>query len=495
VNEPAPRRRLSDRDARRLSVAVGLATLALGSWLCARPDPSPLLVAVTDLPPLPSAAPAAADLEAGPHPAASCDELMARDDPDDAPLLPLLCPGHELSLHRAKQVLLAADSIPAALALRPALAPHPELVAIVDLVAGQASGALPAGDFDPQSATVVPIDAEVVGWARRAELAIVDDAVDHDPRTRAGGLLAKIYLQAFVRLGVPADAALPPLARRVAAMAAYHGRRFCESYWRRRVSGLADLFGETERGLLSIVIAWEHTPPFGADALEVWEQEQTIAYVTRSGPASRLRAHDAPTQDTPPFEVGAGPRLERLVAHGLLDLAVDQAADLAGSGDPPVGLDTLEQLLQDAARRTDRPEALARIDERMEMLRGRSRPPTLTGAGVIAPAQWPWPSTNSVADVATQWWVMAEASEGFARRHAIGRALSCTATRPDAARQVLASAVASDAAPGLQAAREPLAEQLRAWEPDRRADLELELAGALAAPDEARRLAFALDLK
>ncbi len=487
-DDTAPRRRLSDRDARRLSAVVGLATLALGTWLCTRPAPVSLDVS----PPTPAAAEVAVEgtTQTGPTPLGDCEALAASDAAEDAALLPVLCPTHVLTLRQAKAALLAAPDVAAVARLRPALAPHPELVAIVDLALAT-EGPIAEGDFDPE-ASVVPVTDEVVAWARRAERALVDKEVDHDTRTKAQALLARIYRQALARLGTAAGDPLPPFARRIAALAAYHGRRFCDAYWRRRVSGLHDAFAQAEVGLHDVVASQQVTPFVTADAMEVHEHERALDYVPRSTAAKPPADDDDDDDDDDAEPSPATARIERLVAQGLFDLAVEHAIDIARSGDPVVGLQTAEQWLRDAARRTDRPEAPARCEARLAGVRARKTPPPETGEGELVPPTWPWPGTEETASEADAWWHAAAAAEGFARRHAIARALTTTATRPDAARALLRRALAEDAPPALAVARVELARQLSAFEPDRAADLPL--VAAVEGGDAARRAAFVTDL-
>ena len=483
----APRRRLSDRTARRLSVVVGLATLALGTWLCARPAPvvltlGPPTLTVADLPAQPPE-------DEGPAPITpvdSCEALAASEDPRDAALLPALCPTHALTLRQAKAALLAAPDLAAVARLRPALTAHGELVAIADLALAT-RGPIAEGDFDPDT-PVVPVTDDVVAWARRAEHAIVDKDVDHDTRTKAQALLARIYRDALARLGSAPGESLPPFARRIAALALYHGRRFCDAYWRRRVSGLHDAFAQTEQGLFDIVASLQVTPFFTADAMTIHEHERGLDYVMRSIVTKRLA--DGAADQIAGWPATA--RIERLVGQGLFDLAVEHAADIAGTGDPVIGLQTAEQWLHDAARRTDRPEATARCDARLAGVRARKSPPSETGEGELPPPTWPWPGTEETASRADAWWHVAATTEGFARRHAIARALATTSTRPDAARVLLRRALAADAPEALAVARVELARQLRALEPDRPADLPL--VAAVDGGDTAQRAAFVDDL-
>lgn len=489
--------RLSDRDARRLSLALAIGCVLLLPWLCGEPSPPVPPGIAPEVAVAPSASAARDTGDPADDPAddpgvVDCDDLAAREDPEDAALVPWLCPGRPLSALQARAALLSAESPTRALALRPSLHGHAELQAWIDLVAG-AAAAMPEGELPrPELATVSPVTPEVLGWARAAERALVEPGLDHETRTRARALLAKIHMQVLLRLGVEPESALPPFGRRVAALSLHHGRTFCEAHWRRRVAGLPELFAQTEVELSRTLQALDRTPFFADDALLSDEREATRAYLSGAGAKRRVAAARADGWSGPGEARAA--QLERLVGAGTFDLAVDRAVVAASEGDPAPGLKTLEQLLLDAAARQDRPEAGARIRDRLDRVRARAEPPTEDGTGTMEPPVWPWPSAEHVAAEATAWIERAAIAQGFARRHATARALAVLRARPDAAERLLRISLATGAPPELREAAEWIAEELRARDPGRPADLGPFAATQAGDPDRARRLQFAADV-
>jgi hypothetical protein len=486
------RRRIGDRDARRLSIALSIGCLALLPLLCPGPESvAPGEAIVGEASPAIEIGDTTERVAQADAPIDSCEALAGSEDDRDLALLPVLCPDARLELRAARAVLLSAHTPSEALALVPMLSAHPELVALVQLVAAPdvpllAAAALP----DPATTQVSPVDGEVLAWVRAAEVALVTEGVDHDVRTRARGLLAKIHLQALAKLGVVPGEPVPPFARRVAALAMHHGRTFVSSHWRRRVAGLDELFAETEVQLSRVLQALEVTPFHADDALLADERDGVRAWLSGTGARARV-AERRKDEWSGPGESSEA-QLERLVAQGMFDLAVDRAAALAGRGDAPMGLSTLEALLVDAAARHDRPEGPARIRERLERVRARPTPPPEHGPGQPRVVVWPWASAELVAADAIAWAGRAREREGFARTHATARATAILRDRPDAARAVIRLAREDDAPPFVREAATWASAALTAQDPGRPCDLDA-LARDTNDPDRARRLAFAAD--
>ena len=492
-------RRISDRDARRLSIALGVGCLALLPLLC----PSPEAASPGTLPPIEEIEEIAVDdaverVSERRRPIDSCEALSASEDDEDLALVPALCPGAALSAREARAALLAADSPAAALALVPALlrpsdampAGHAELARFAALVAAPAIP-LPEALPDPVKAQVSPVTDEVLSWARGAEVALVAEGVDHDERTRARALLAKIHLQALLKLGVVPGEPVPPFARRVAALALHHGRTFASTYWRRRVAGLEELFLETEVQMSRVLQALDVTPFAADDVLLADERDGVRAWLSGAGARTRVAQRRGDGWDGPGETIEA--ELSRLVAQGMFDLAVDRAAAVAGEGDEPLGLRTLERLLVEAAVDHGRPEGPARIRARMERVRARPTPPPEEGPGEPQPVVWPWPSAELRAADAIAWAIDAREAQGFTQGWATARAIAVLADRPDAARCVVELADAKDSPAAVRDAAAWAIAQLNARDPGRPSDLRA-VARATDDPDRARRLQFAADL-
>ena len=115
---------------------------------------------------------------------------------------------------------------------------------------------------------------------QRAHTVIAVPGLPAGDRTRARALLAKVYLQATQQLGIGVGRPTEPFARLLLSRALHYGRLFCLSYWRMRVAGLAELFGEVETHLLDLALAAEGGAHHGDAARLTVELDETWQYAT-----------------------------------------------------------------------------------------------------------------------------------------------------------------------------------------------------------------------
>jgi hypothetical protein len=382
-----------------------------------------------------------------------CDALARAADGDmhDAALLPVLCPDRVLSPVQMRGALFAAGSRPAARRLIPLVATQPELRDLARLAAHasvEASGGrrLP----DPGSAVVSPVDADVLAHVQVAYATLGREGASMDDRTRADAYLAKVHFQALHQIGQGhANLTLPPFARLLAGRALYHGRRFCTAYWQRRVTGLATLFADTEVHLLALVLALERTPHHGDDALLTIERHRVRRYVIRPGPSDRIvrRLERWPPTLPKPDPDALLPRaneIDRLLDHGLVDLAIGRALDETVGPSSP-GIDTARDALVERLREKDLGEHAELLESRVAQRR-REKPqaPAVDSTSFHPAAPTPWPTARATADAAAAWLDVASAASGLARRHALGRAVLELDGRPDAVAVLLDRATRGD---------------------------------------------------
>jgi hypothetical protein len=375
----------------------------------------------------------------------NCEALTdaAASETHDAALLPLLCPDHALTKAERRAILLAVASPPAAAAMLPMLDAEPDLQGLARLVAHERSSAdLPAELPDPRQAPVSPVTPEVLANVQLAHALLVRAGAPADDRTRAQAYLAKVHVQALQQIGYARGRALPPFARLLAARALHHGRRFCTAYWQRRVLGLETLFAETEVWLLELVLALERTQHAADDALLAVERQRARRYVQRPGPRARIERllRSRPTTASPPSLAALLPlanELDRLLDHGFVDLAISRGLHVA-AGPSSYGIDPMTDLLAErlAAKNLDEHETL--LARRRKEIRSRDPSPAAKGAREIQPLVAPrWPTRAQTADTAARWLAASDAREGFARRHALGRAVLQLRNRPDATAELL----------------------------------------------------------
>jgi len=374
-----------------------------------------------------------------------CEALAgsAVDDAHDAALLPVLCPDHSLDKAERRTVLLAARSPSEAALLVPMLAAEPDLQGLARLVAYERAGAkLPTELPSPQDAPVSPVTPEVLANVQLAQALLVRKGVMADDRTRADAYLAKVHIQALQQLGYARGRALPPFARLLAARALHHGRRFCTAYWQRRVLGLETLFADTEARLLELVLAAEQTDHAGDGALLAVERQRARRYVQRPGPRGRIerRLEAWPRAADPPTFAALMPlanELDRLLDQGFVDLAISRGLHVAAEAGS-YGIDPMTDLLAELLAEKDLDEHESLLALRRKELRSRKPPPLAKGPRELEPLQAPpWPTRAQAADAAADWIRASQARIGFARKHALGRAVLQLLDRPDAAAELL----------------------------------------------------------
>ena len=375
-----------------------------------------------------------------------CEGLAtaARDDPDDAALLPVLCPDVPLDAVTARAVLMAAGSSQQARAVAPALARFPELRAMAQLV-GHVAAPLPEPPtlVDPSAAAVTPIDAGVLSQVQLARALLYDSNVPVDTRTRARAYLAKVHMSATRQLGIGATRPPGPFGRLLAAQAIHYGRSFCTSFWRRRVSGLFEIFAQTEVDLLSAVLALEashYAADSGIVAIELGEGRQ---YVRRTATAARIRkrleSSPEATQVDPTRLAPTVNELDRLLAMGFVDAALAAGISIGSKSGGP-GLAPMEQLLTEGLRRAEGEEYAQRLAGRFARARKREPRPPEHGAGELEHAREPpWPSATAEATQLLDG-LRDAPSDGFGRRRALGRAVLLGRRRPDALRAAIEEA-------------------------------------------------------
>ena len=375
--------------------------------------------------------------------------ISARDDADDAALLPVLCPHVSLDAVTARAVLMAAGSSREAQALVPALAKFPELQAMAQLV-GHVAAPLPVPPtlVDPAKAAVTPIDANVLAQVQLARALLYDGKTPVDTRTRARAYLAKVHMSATRQLGIGATRPPGPFGRLLAAQAIHYGRSFCTSYWRRRVSGLFDIFAQTEVDLLSAVLALEASHYAADPAIVAIELGEGRQYVRRTATAARIRkrleSSPEATQVEPSRLAPTVNELDRLLAMGFVDAALSAGISIGTKSGGP-GLAPMEQLLTEGLRRAEGEEYAERLARRFARARKREPRPAEHGPGELDHAREPpWPSATAEATRLLD--ALRDApTTGFGRRRALGHAVLLGRRRPDALRAAIDEAArASD---------------------------------------------------
>jgi hypothetical protein len=212
------------------------------------------------------------------------------------------------------------------------------------------------------------------------------------------------------------------------------------------------------------VLAAEQTNHAEDGALLAVERQRARRYVQRAGPRKRIerRLEARPEAADTPSSAALLPlanELDRLLDQGFVDLAISRglhvAADTASYGIDPM-TDLLAERL--AAKDLDDHERLLAL-RRKELL-SRKPPPPAKGPRELEPLEVPsWPTASQAADTAADWIRAANARTGFARKHALGRAVLQLVDRPDAAAELLdrlarGEQVLDSFAPTLRAAQE-----------------------------------------
>ncbi|MCH9683910.1 MAG: hypothetical protein K0V04_20930 [Deltaproteobacteria bacterium] len=468
--------------------------------------PEATVVAAEQTPPV-----ADEPVPSGPRDCADLVQLAADGGPD-AVLLAWLCPDRPIDAVTARAALLAATTVDEAAALIPRLQRHPALQGIAILIA-QTPVDPPATTLpNPASAVVSPLHPSVLAQVQLAHTVVATAGIAPAARTRARGLLAKVYLQATQQLGLSIGRPTSALTRLLAGRAMHYGLAFCLAYWRNRVGGLAPLFAEVETRLLELTLTLEAQPHHGDAARLADTLEQTRRYLLREGPSARIERRLAER-----IGVAWGPErlqplpnvIDRLLDLGFVDLAIDRGlAEGRRSGGP--GLRAMEQLLRDGLSRAEQREYLARLEARLRRTRARKPGPAEVGSGSTPhAAEQPWTPAETVADDVAAWIERAPAEAGIPRAHALGRALLLVRQRPDALLRVLDRANDDAATPALRDAAPWLSEQLRAHDDGRRAWLRRQVGAHRTEPstapaderppdhveERARRRRFALDVR
>ncbi|MEZ4452197.1 MAG: hypothetical protein R3B09_22215 [Nannocystaceae bacterium] len=141
----------------------------------------------------------------------------------------------------------------------PRLAAAPTFAGLVRLAILDRA-ATPGDDLAPADAVVSPIDDAVLAQVALALRVRYDPAASHADRLRALALLARVYNEALLQLGLGEDEALPPFARLLAGRFLHCGRELVQSYTQRRVAGLEALVPAIERRLFAVSVALQSTP-------------------------------------------------------------------------------------------------------------------------------------------------------------------------------------------------------------------------------------------
>ncbi len=507
-------RGLSAAARRRLTIGLAVATTVIGGWLVlggrrqepvASPPPAPSVATVEVAPPEQQQPPVVV-------PPGDCEALAAQavDGGPDAVLLAWLCPDRPLDAVAARAALLAVRSPDEAAALAPRLHEHPTSWGLATLVA-QTRVEPPVTDLPrPDRAVVSPLSATVLAQVQRAHAVIAAPGIAPAQRTRARALVAKVYLQATQQLGLSVGRPTSPLLRLLAGRALHYGREFCVAYWRNRVSGLAPLFAEVETRLLELTLALEATPHHGDAARLVVTLELTRQYLRGDGPQSRIERRLASRTGTTwgPSSLAPLPNaVDRLLEHGLVDLAISRGLDEGRRAGGP-GLRAMDLLLHDRLAQAERDEYRARLQTRLRRVRARTPPPSETGSGSTPHAAEPrWIGAQEVADDAARFIERAATESGFTHRYSLGRALLILRERPDAVPVLLSRAADDAASEALALARGWLGSELAARDDGRRAWLRHQVAAEGrptpasdgATPDHAaeaaRRRRFALKIR
>lgn len=471
----------------RVAIVIWLMGQVLTAGCGDPPDPTGLPEPLAKHAPAPKVeAPKVEAAPVMPSEVGSCEQLAAAAaiDPADAAVLLGLCPDAPASPAVLRHALALAGSPAAASALLPRLAAAPDLAGLARLAGLQASTrADPPALPDPATATVSPIDDEVLAAVHLAVVQQTASGVAHDQRTRAAGYLARVHHEALLQLGGGGDEPLSPFARVIAGRFVHWGREFCRSYWQRRVAGLEGLFHSTEAGLLRTVVALERTPHAGDDGLLAVERQRARRHLQGAGVQERAAKHGGEGELLPLLH-----EFDRLVDQGFVELAIQRGLYLGGEVGG-FGVATMAEMLRGQLRRGDLRAYERTLDRRLAEARALVPAPPETGKPLPGRTRLTWPNEQVTADAAAAWLATAAARAGFGRRHALARAVLVLAERPDAARVLLARLLAQE--PRDPARVGLVLDLLRRQEDESLAGLRLQVA-ADASGDAGVRRSFAL---
>lgn len=382
---------------------------------------------------------AAPDVADVPEPVAinGCADLTSAGvhDPQDAALVPVLCPDSPLDPVLARATLMAVGTAAEAHRAIAQLEDHPEFAALAKLVASVPES-LPAKPWtleSAQTAIVTPVDDRVLAQTQIARAMLYDAEVGVDDRTRARAYLAKVHTYAMRQLGIGPLTGEEPFSRLLAAMALDYGRGFCNAYWRRRVSGLSKLFAEVEFDLVRAALVLEVGPGWGDSASQIHQLDEARRYLNRTDVKRRVaaRVEQGGVGAIDPRRLAApAAHIQRLLRLRFVDLAVARAVHIGSQGDGP-GLAPMEELIAAGLKNSDGSEYAQRVASRFEAARKREPRPPERGRGQLDPAADPsYPSADSIADEVTR--RLELATTPFGQRHALGRAVLQLRRRPDA---------------------------------------------------------------
>jgi len=372
----------------------------------------------------------------------SCEALAASAavHPADAAILLGMCPEVAPGPGVLRHALTMAGSPAAALALLPRLKEVPDLAGLAKLAAVQgSSGPVPAALPDPATATVSPITEEVLAAVHLALVQQTGSGVTHDQRTRSTAYLARVHHEALLQLGSGGDEPLSPFARVIAGRFVHWGRELCRMYWQRRVAGLEGLFASTEAQLMRTVAALERTPHAGDDGLLAVERQRARRHLQGAGVKERVTKAGAPSPTTLlplPHE------FDRLLDQGFVELAIQRALFLGGEVGG-FGVATMADMLRGELTRRDLGAYTATLERRIAEARALVPAPPELGKPLPGRVALTWPGDQVTADAAQGWLTAAASASGFARRHALARAVLLLEDRPDAARVLLARLLAA----------------------------------------------------
>ena len=226
--------------------------------------------------------------------------------------------------------------------------------------------------------------------------------------------------------------------------------------------------------MLDALLVLQATPYAGDAPRLIDERGRARDYLRLDGPRRRIagRRADTPGAAMPDAVWGLTDEVERLVAQGWVDRAVQHVAAAAGEPEGP-GAVVLEQMLQDAIVRADRAELAARARDRLGRVRDKLPE---AGPGRL-PARYvaPYPAADAIADEATIWLTRAvdPVLEDWTRRYAATRAALILRTRPDATAVLLERAATPPIEPARLAVTPLLVALLDAHDPRRMATLRL----------------------
>ncbi len=374
----------------------------------------------------------------------TCSELAAAavHDPADAWLLLHLCPDTTASPAVLRQALLMIDSPAAAAAFVPRLAATPDLAGLAKLAAllppeaTTANATLP----DPTSAAMSPVTDDVLAAVHLAWVAQTEAGLAHDQRTRATAYLARVHHEALAQLGYASlsDQPLPPFARFLSGRFVHFGRELCSMYWQRRVAGLERLFATTEAQLLTISLNLERTPHLADDALLAVERQRTRRHLQGTGVRDRLARSDS-LQATVDDLLPLTHELDRLLDHGLLELAFQRALYLGATPPNALGLAGVAEFLRAELTNRDLGEYRNLLERRIDETTAQVPPPVQAGPGLPDRVALGYPATADVVATAMNWWAEAQRAEptSLPQRRALARLVLAVQGRPDASARLL----------------------------------------------------------